>query len=296
MTELSTNEVVGRFRTLTVWSKKGQRAPHKPLLCLLAISKLANGDARIMEFSAVEKSLTQLLESYGPPRKVAHPEYPFWCLQNEDGIWEVSGDKRIFLEPGQVPTRTALLRTHARGGFLPEVYEAFQKPEVRAQVVGNLLSAHFPKTSQEDLLEALRLSIGVKVVSGLRDPEFRDRVLSAYEYRCAICGFNVRVGPTVVALEAAHIKWHQAGGPDIQSNGLALCSLHHRLFDRGAFTLDNEHKLLVSERAYGNGGFEELLGRYHRKLIYQPIRTSYKPDAEFMEWHKKEVFFSPERE
>jgi putative restriction endonuclease len=25
-----------------------------------------------------------------------------------------------------------------------------------------------------------------------------------------------------VALEAAHIKWHQAGGPDEESNGLAL--------------------------------------------------------------------------
>jgi hypothetical protein len=26
----------------------------------------------------------------------------------------------------------------------------------------------------------------------------------------------------VIALEAAHIKWFQAGGPDVEQNGLAL--------------------------------------------------------------------------
>src|SRR5436189_6378643 len=35
----------------------------------------------------------------------------------------------------------------------------------------------------------------------------------------------------------AHIRWHQAGGPDIENNGLALCVLHHKTFDLGAFTL-----------------------------------------------------------
>ena len=29
----------------------------------------------------------------------------------------------------------------------------------------------------------------------------------------------------------------QAGGPDHESNGLALSSLHHKLFDMGVFTV-----------------------------------------------------------
>ena len=37
-----------------------------------------------------------------------------------------------------------------------------------------------------------------------------------------------------LGIEAAHIKWHQAGGPDTEDNGLALCTLHHKRFDRGA--------------------------------------------------------------
>jgi putative restriction endonuclease len=74
-------------------------------------------------------------------------------------------------------------------------------------------------------------------------------VLTAYQFQCAGCGFNVRVGDLLVFLEAAHIKWHQAGGPDSEANGVALCALHHKLFDRGAFTLSKDMKIQVSEKA-----------------------------------------------
>ena len=69
----------------------------------------------------------------------------------------------------------------------------------------------------------------------------------------------MRLGRNPVALEAAHIKWRQAGGPDLEVNGLALCSLHHKLFDRGAFTLSNDLEILVSDDAHGTAGFQEWL-------------------------------------
>lgn len=36
-----------------------------------------------------------------------------------------------------------------------------------------------------------------------------------------------------MGLEAAHVQWHSQNGSDDVSNGLALCSLHHTLFDLG---------------------------------------------------------------
>lgn len=39
-----------------------------------------------------------------------------------------------------------------------------------------------------------------------RDPKFRDYVLTAYEYRCAVCGFDLRLGNVTVGLEG-----HQLG-------------------------------------------------------------------------------------
>ena len=103
--------------------------------------------------------------------------------------------------------------------------------------------------------------------------------MRAYEYQCAICGFNIRLGETSVALEAAHIKWHAASGPDTEDNGLAMCSLHHKLFDRGAFTVEPDLVMLVSEKANGTIGFNEWLMDFHGKPIKRPQRERYLPKS-----------------
>ena len=128
------------------------------------------------------------------------------------------------------------------------------------------------------------------------DPEFREKVLRAYEYKCAVCGFDVRLDHYPIALEAAHIKWHQAGGPDVEVNGLALCALHHKLFDREAFTLSKNFEVKVSDRAYGTIGFNEWLMKFHGEKIKYPQRKNYLPDNSFRAWHVREVFQGDFRE
>jgi len=96
-------------------------------------------------------------------------------------------------------------------------------------------------------------------------------------------------------VEAAHIKWHQAGGPDSEQNGIALCSLHHKLFDRGVFTLDNNMLVQVAENAHGAYGMEEWLMRYHGQEIRKPQRPDYYPQDDFVDWHVREVFRGPAR-
>src|SRR5262245_29078361 len=71
-----------------------------------------------------------------------------------------------------------------------------------------------------------------------------------------LCGFDVKLGTVAIALDAAHIRWHQEGGPDAESNGLALCALHHKVFDLGAFTVAGG-VLVVSDQANGSTGFQE---------------------------------------
>ena len=142
----------------------------------------------------------------------------------------------------------------------------------------------------------LELNLTETVTRRKRDPAFRARILTAYEYACAVCGFDVRLGTQVMGLEAAHIQWHQAGGPDEERNGLALCSLHHKAFDLGAFTIQPDCVVLVSEQAYGRRGFEEWLLKFHGQSIREPQRDSYLPAESFLTWHKKEVFKQPPRE
>jgi len=129
-----------------------------------------------------------------------------------------------------------------------------------------------------------------------RDPPFRLEVTRACEYRCCVCELGLRMDDATMGLEAAHIMWHQAGGPDETPNGLSLCALHHKLFDRGAFTVEEgDLVVLVSEQANGSG-LEEALLRHHRTPIRVPQRESYYPAGEYLEWHRREVFRGRERD
>ena len=105
----------------------------------------------------------------------------------------------------------------------------------------------------------------------------------------------MRLGDVALGLDAAHIKWHQAGGPDTVENGLALCVLHHKLFDRGAFTLTDAHRVELSEQLHGGVGFAAQLLDFHGRPIREPQTPAYLPAPEFLHWHRREVFQGPPR-
>ena len=285
-------EIKSRIKSLNVWRRGDQRAPHKPLLLLYAMGRCLRGGERLIPYADVDRDVKKLLKEFGPARRSYHPEYPFWRLQS-DGIWELENKEAA--EPRAANTdlrKTELLKHNVRGGLRPEVYRQLTRDKkLFAEIVTQLLDASFPASIHEDILQAVGLDIDyLSAITMVRDPRFRDRILTAYEYQCAVCGFNVRVGESLVGLEAAHIKWHQAGGPDSEENGIALCALHHKLFDRGAFTITEDMAMHVSEAAHGTSGFNEWLMAYHGKEIRPPQRQSYCPEPQFIDWHVKEVF------
>ena len=100
----------------------------------------------------------------------------------------------------------------------------------------------------------------------------------------------MRLGSVSVALNAAHIRRHQAGGPDTEDNGLALCCLHHKLLDLGAYTVSPHGVMLVSEQTNGTDGFAESLMRHHAKPVRTAQRPEWNPKPAFLDWHGREVF------
>jgi putative restriction endonuclease len=177
-----------------------------------------------------------------------------------------------------------------RAEFTPDVQAApSADPGLAAAIASRLLERHFPESLHQDILNAVGLTLETTVTRRKRDPAFRQRVLKAYEYRCAVCGFDVRLGSVSIALDAAHMRWHQAGGPETESNGLALCVLHHKTFDLGAFTV-REGVLLVSDQANGTAGFRETLLSYHGKPIRDPQHPDWRPEPRHLAWHGHEVF------
>ena len=293
---MTEQEILHNFQSLTVWKSGDRRAPHKPFLVLLAIGYMQNEDQRLLPYKKVDPKLNELLTEFGTPRNAGNTHYPFWRLKN-DGMWEVErGDELVLNSSGGV-RKTALREKDIRAGFQPEVYEFLKEhPSAVSKICSQLLDAHFPDTIHEDIIHETGLTLGEKVVSRKeRDPQFRHNVLQAYQYRCAVCDFDVRMGAKTLCIEAAHIKWHSAGGPDEINNGIALCTLHHKLFDLGAFTLDDDRQFRVSERVVGTDGFDLWLGRFHGDQISQPVRAVYEPSVDYIAWNRDQVFKSPGR-
>lgn len=92
----------------------------------------------------------------------------------------------------------------------------------------------------------LAASTGVAARRSVRRAGFAEEVLRAYAYQCAMCGFDGALGRNPVGLQAAHVRWHSQDGPDVVANGLALCALHHALFDLGVLGLTAEWRIRVS--------------------------------------------------
>lgn len=89
-----------------------------------------------------------------------------------------------------------------------------------------------------------------------RSRKFVEEVLDAYERKCAICSQSIRLGDTLLGIDACHLKPIQHFGDDNINNGIALCKIHHWAIDRGAMSISNEMRLIVSKKLNGSKLFE----------------------------------------
>ena len=218
-------------------------------------------------------------------------------MQN-DGIWEVTNADGIRLTDSGDPYITDLRNYNVSGGFIETIFEQLQNDsELTFEIAYSLLNSHFPHSLHEDILQTVGIEFPLQAFdTGTRISNFRKNVLRAYEYKCAICGFDVKLGNSPIALEASHIKWKSHGGPSEAVNGLALCVMHHKLFDRGAFTLSRQWQVLVSDEAHGSVGLQEWLKDFHGQTINFPQRRTYYPQMDFIGWHVRAVFQGDYRE
>ncbi|MFJ4548501.1 phosphorothioated DNA-binding restriction endonuclease [Streptomyces sp. NPDC088817] len=287
-----------RIAKLRQWTRSGTRAPHKPLLLLYALGRFqedADGD---LQYTAVEQDLQRLLTEYGPPNKTT-PAYPFHHLVS-DGVWEVRTDRG----PGSPGSGVRDLReTGATGRLAPDLRAALRRePQLLASIARLLLDLHFPPALHSELCEAVGLELEPAETEQLstarrqRDPRMRELVLTAYEYRCAFCGYDGRIGAVPVGLEAAHVRWWAFGGPDDIENGLCLCSLHHKLFDKGVLGVGDGDRILVSQRFVGHSAAarEHVIALAGRPLV-GPQPGARPVAAAHRDWHTRQVFHGEPR-
>ncbi|ELO0858041.1 MULTISPECIES: phosphorothioated DNA-binding restriction endonuclease [Citrobacter] len=275
---------------MTIWRKGEQRAPHKPLLLLYVLAGYQQGHGRLFDYaSEVRDNLRSLLERFGPQRAQYRPDMPFWRLQG-DGFWQLQNAERCStFGSSRQPPAGELVEFNVAGGFDKQHYDQLIKSKkLINSLARQILEAHFTESIQEELADELGFEL--QLLRKQRDPLFRQQVLRAYNYECAICGYNMRHDNTSVALEAAHIKWKQYGGPCEIPNGLALCAIHHKAFDKGSIGLDESMRVQVSEAVNGSGIVGRLFWDFQGKIISLPQVKAYYPQDEFVDWHRREVF------
>ncbi|MEV6543948.1 phosphorothioated DNA-binding restriction endonuclease [Streptomyces sp. NPDC051665] len=287
-----------RTTQLRQWTRNGTRAPHKPLLLLYALGRFQEDADSELRYSGVEEDLQRLLTEYGPPNKTS-PSYPFHHLVS-DGVWEVRTDRG----PGSPGSGLRDLRdSGATGRLAPDLGHALRRePELLHRMARSLLDLHFPPSLHSELCEAVGLDLEPAEIHQLpaarrqRDRRMRELVLTAYEYRCAFCGYDGRIGAVPVGLEAAHVRWWAFGGPDDVDNGLCLCSLHHKLFDKGVLGVDDTHRILVSQRFVGHStaAREQVVALAGRPVI-GPQPSARPVAAGHRAWHTGQVFHGAPR-
>lgn len=118
-----------------------------------------------------------------------------------------------------------------------------------------------------------------QVKQRLHQSQFREAVLSAYDYRCAISNL-----PEEKLLDAAHIvsdKDEWLGQPEVV-NGIPLSKVHHAAFDSHLIGIDPDYRLHVSEAlmSQNDGPTLEALKQSDGKLLHLPKRERDYPDRE----------------
>jgi hypothetical protein len=119
---------------------------------------------------------------------------------------------------------------------------------------------------------------------------FRKVIITSYSSRCCVCGM-----PIPDLLVASHIvAWRDSEHLRVNPhNGLCLCTLHDKAFDRGLFTLGEAYEIILSRviHQYLPDSAVE-----HGFVVYEgkPIRLPDKfiPDREYIEFHRSSYFLA----
>ena len=190
--------------------------------------------------------------------------------RNISGLSHASkGDRNIFEEFSQDWENLAFLSEK----MLVEIgYKSIEEKDKKLHLYKDILKTEVTR------------NVKTRVVQSF----FRDAVLASYNFSCAMCSLSI---PSM--LNASHIiPWSRSKERRVDPcNGLSLCVLHDRAFDRGLITIDECYRVILSKEFKQKGksqifevGFSNISG----KKIKMPER--FYPDQNALIYHRNNIF------
>ena len=224
---------------------------------------------------------------------------PFVHLERD--LWDLRDAAGQEIGPDAPERRAWLLDRGAVGRLRAPVERLLADPKTLAAAARLLLDLHFTPALAEMICATVDLDVPALDLAATGGPAqaarlrprrrgFAEEVLRAYAYQCAMCGFDGALGRYPVGIEAAHVRWHSQEGPDVIANALALCALHHALFDLGVLGITEDQQIRVSSfyvaRNEAGRAVDALAGK--PLLIPRPHQPTV--DVVYISWHHQQVF------
>jgi putative restriction endonuclease len=231
-------------------------------------------------------------------RRLQRPDVrlPFHHLSG-DGIWSALDDR------GE-PSPDKKLTRRAR---LPSDLVAFLEDAASREMARHLLIAKYFRPSEEiALYEMIGLPVpsqrDIEQNASYKSPEeaqmagrearFRVRVVTAYNYTCALTGYRLTTITAGSIVDAAHIHEFRDSRNNDPRNGIALCKNAHWTFDQGLWTIADDYRIVVAIGHFAEAGPSRdiLLESLHGKKLGLPGDKNLWPDPIHLAWHRKATF------
>ncbi len=287
---------------LTSLNKARNNAPHKPLLLLVFLEMVENGEyaggpLRLTpELSFRFDSYFSIVQYRRPTRPDAR--MPFHHLKT-DGFWTAHAADGT---PSPHRSVTEYVVPNA------EFVSACHDPEFRRNARLILISTHFDAAEKNAFFYLMGLEIPADDVLTQvaffttpndaeiigRTTRFRLDIVPAYNYTCALTGYRVTTVTAGCIVDAAHIHQFANSRNNDPSNGIALCKNAHWQFDIGLWSIDDEYRVIVANEMFSESSPNQRpLSAMQGQQILLPQNQAIWPSQTHLAWHRKHKFMGP---
>ena len=263
---------LNKIERLRIDRSHGKPAPHKPILLLAVIDLFEEGaitNNKIEPSPPIVESFLKYwhLVSLEKPR-IFLPFFhlksdKFWHLTRQsrkrkiagddqtDEFDDASGKRRRICEFGRRFVFTSAPQPRHAKRFAEKLSKSIFRGE--AEMFRAVIADNREINNIEHLLLESAEKENPEIAKTVADTPkrniaFRRAIIRLYNYTCAACRLRLITLDGETAVEAAHIFPFAQSYDDSIGNGLSLCPLHHWSFDKGLFSIDDNYKMIVSNK------------------------------------------------
>ena len=273
----------------------GESAPHKPILLLTILDHFSTHSGQ--NIVPIDEQFIQCyhrnwrLFYSGTAYQTSTILPPLHHLS--DGLfwelWDQQG-KPIDKNKGPFTSETALLRQPVFGSIDRSFFRLLQGfslvDHFRKVIIDHYFPYHLTDRPSTKMVER---NVTYDTVTRVRrHPEFRELILQAYDYTCAISG--LRTQPDHGLLEAAHIVPHAETFNNNLENGIALNPILHTAFDRGYLSISEDYRVLIHPTNFSETTSPHGIRQFEGKQLHFPQNIDL-PHPDYLARHRNAFGF-----